>query len=81
MMQDLEPLYSHEDEIPWQGDEPQEAGILRRRLCRSNDGSGWQLNGVDLTPHPARYRRQVVLVIASTHADLPVENERSVWHD
>lgn len=82
MMQDLEPFYSQEDEIPWQGDKSQETGPLRGRLRRSNDGSGWQLNGVDLNAHLARYHgHKVMLVIAPAHADLPVEHSQSVCRE
>lgn len=82
MMQDLEPFYSQEDEIPWQGDESQETGTLRGRLYRANDGSGWQVDGVDLNAHLARYHgHQVMLVVASIDAASPGEDSRSVCRE
>lgn len=79
MMQDLEPLYSHEDDIPVENDKAKETRVLRGRLWRSNDGCGWQLDGVDLQKFLAQYHtRKVMLVIAPIDAAPQVEPKQTV---
>lgn len=78
MMQDLESFYSRDDEMPLEDDQAR-GEMLRGKLRRSSDDSGWQVGALDLDQYLAQYHgHELMLVVASLDAAPHVENDRYV---